>query len=212
MKDRRRCFVVAASGFALNERLGAFARRTQKPPFKGQALLHCTRRTVTYTLSSAEHYPRISKTSPKIQNLCHNKPSFNNRPSFLRLHAANQTPPGIPFSAKAHAGIARRAGRSPSEARKLPEQKPRSLRGMVGYGRPLKADPWEWKYTTSPAGSSGGSAEGASEGRQPLTGPHLPPAAQAAQTKIKKTPRARRAQKPSLKEQARFLLYEAAAT
>ena len=42
----------------------------------------------------------------------------------------------------------------------------------------------------SPAGSSGGSAEGASEGRQPLTGPHLPPAAQAAQTKVKKSPRA----------------------
>ncbi len=42
----------------------------------------------------------------------------------------------------------------------------------------------------SPAGSSGGSAEGASEGRQPLTGPHLPPAAQAAQIKSsKKAPR-----------------------
>ena len=37
----------------------------------------------------------------------------------------------------------------------------------------------------SPAGSSGGSAEGASEGRQPLTGPRLPPAAQAAQIKSK---------------------------
>ena len=47
----------------------------------------------------------------------------------------------------------------------------------------------------SPAGSSGGSAEGASEGRQPLTGPHLPPAAQAAKTKFTKKPRARRATK-----------------
>ena len=153
----------------------------------------------------------FQRTGPKPK-ISFNEPACNNRPSFQRLHVANQTLPVIPFNAKAHAGIARRAGRSPSEARKLPEQKPRSPRGMVGYGRPLKADPWEWKYTTSPAGSSGGSAEGASEGRQPLTGPHLPPAAQAAQTKIKKSPRARRAQKPSLKEQARFLLYEAAAT
>ncbi len=47
----------------------------------------------------------------------------------------------------------------------------------------------------SPAGSSGGSAEGASEGRQPLTGPRLPPAAQAAKTKFTKKPRARRATK-----------------
>ena len=36
----------------------------------------------------------------------------------------------------------------------------------------------------SPAGWSGGSAEGASEGRQPLTGPRLPPP-QAAQIKYK---------------------------
>ena len=35
---------------------------------------------------------------------------------------------------------------------------------------------------TSPAGLSGGSAEGAEEGRQPLTGPHLPPP-EAAKTK-----------------------------
>ena len=174
MRDRRRCLVAAASGFALNERLGASARRTQKPPFKGQALLHCTRRTVTYTLSSAEHYPRISKTSPKIQNLCHNKPSFNNRPSFLRLHAANQTPPGIPFSAKAHAGIARRAGRSPSEARKLPEQKPRSPRGMVGYGRPLKASPWECGIYDKPSGVVRGECRGGLGG---AAAPNRPPSA-----------------------------------
>ena len=84
---------------------------------------------------------------------------------------------------------------------------------MVGYGRTLKADPWEWRYTTSPAGLSGGSAEGASEGRQPLTGPHLPPAAQAAQTTEKESPRACRAQKPPLKGQAlAFLSLAAAAT
>ena len=128
----------------------------------------------------------FQRTGPKPK-ISFNEPACNNRPSFQRLHVANQTLPVIPFTAKAHAGIARRGGRSPSVARKLPEQKPRSPRGMVGYGRPLKADPWEWKYTTSPAGSSGGSAEGASEGRQPLTGPHLPPP-EAAQTREKEKP------------------------
>ena len=108
-----------------------------------------------------------------------------------------------PFSAKAYSGIARRAGRSPSEARKLPEQKPRSPRGVRAYGKPLRANPWEWREATSPAGSSGGSAEGASEGRQPLTGPHLPPP-EAAQTTNNKGLRACRAQKPPLKGQARL--------
>ena len=129
-------------------------------------------------------------------------------PSPSPQHAFSQQPDSIPetscsqpdaldlpFSAKAHDGIARRAGRSPSTARKLPEQKPRSPRGMVEYGKPSGANPWERRGTTSPAGSSGGSAEGASEGRQPLTGPHLPPVAQAAQTKLQKNPRARRAHK-----------------
>ena len=84
---------------------------------------------------------------------------------------------------------------------------------MVGYGRPLKADPWEWKYTTSPAGSSGGSAEGASEGRQPLTGPHLPPVAQAAQIEENESFRTRRVQTPPFKGQAlAFFLLVAVAT
>ena len=135
---------------------------------------------IPYHQQSITHVSQ--RPAQKFRTFVTASPSFNNRPSFQRLHVANQTPPVIPFNAKAHAGIARRAGRSPSGARKLPEQKPRSPRGMVGYGRPLKAAPWEWKYTTSPAGSSGGSAEGASEGRQPLTGPNLPPAAQAAKT------------------------------
>ena len=104
------------------------------------------------------------------------------KPESFGTSSANQTSPVLSFNAKPPVGIARRAGRSPSAARKLPKRKPRSPRGMVGSGKPLRATPWEWGYTTSPAGSSGGSAEGASEGRQPLTGPHLPPAAQAAQT------------------------------
>jgi len=83
-------------------------------------------------------------------------------------------------------GIARCGGRSPSVARKLPKQRPRSPRVVTETEKPLLgATPWERRYTTSPAGSSGGSAEGASEGRQPLTGPHLPPP-EAAQTKQSK--------------------------
>ena len=85
-------------------------------------------------------------------------------------------------------GIARRGGRSPSAARKLPQQRPRSPRGIMVYGKPLAASPWEWRYTTSPAGSSGGSAEGAEEGRQPLTGPHLPPPEAAKTKELKKFP------------------------
>ena len=63
------------------------------------------------------------------------------KPESFGISSANQTSPVLSFKAKAHAGIARRAGRSPSAARKLPQQKPRSPRGMVGYGRPLKAAP-----------------------------------------------------------------------
>ena len=135
-------------------------------------------------------------------------------PSPSPQHAFSQQPDSIPetscsqpdaldlpFSAKAHDGIARRGGRSPSAARKLPKQKPRSPRGMVEYGKPSGANPWERRGTTSPAGSSGGSAEGASEGRQPLTGPHLPPP-EAAQTKKEKSPCTRRVQKSPFNGQA----------
>ena len=54
-------------------------------------------------------------------------------------------------------------------------------------------------------GASGGMQGGPRRGRSPITGPALPPAAQAAQTKIKKSPRARRAQQTPRKGQARFL-------
>ena len=100
-----------------------------------------------------------------------NKKKTMPKPKPFGTSPANQMSPALTVNVEAYAGIARRAGRSPSEARKLPKRKPRSPRGMVEYGKPLRANPWEWGYTTSPAGSSGGSAEGASEGRQPLTGP-----------------------------------------
>ena len=98
---------------------------------------------------------------------------------------------GLAYNANAHAGIARRAGRSPSEARKLPEQKPRSPRGMSETGKPKR-------------GASGGMQGGPRRGRSPITGPALPPP-EAAQTTIKKSPRARRAQKLTLEGQS--LLY-----
>ena len=104
-----------------------------------------------------------------------------------------------PFDVEAHAGIMRHLNQSPIQcegaqwhcaarreiaerSEEAPEAEAAQPSRMMEYGRPLWANPWEWRHMTSPAGSSGGSAEGASEGRQPLTGPHLPPAAQAAQT------------------------------
>ena len=82
----------------------------------------------------------------------------------------------LPCSANPPTGIARRAGRSPSEARKLPEQKPRSPRGTAKFGKPLRASPWEWGEATSPAGCFGGDARGAEKGAQPHNRPRLAPA------------------------------------
>ena len=93
------------------------------------------------------------------------------------------------FRTKPHAGIARRAGRSPSGARKLPQQGPRSPREMTERGKPQR-------------GASGGMQGGPRRGRSPITGPALPHAAQAAKTTEMKKLRARRAQKPHLKGQA----------
>ena len=156
------------------------------------------------TQAASQRTGPVSMPMPKVQPTCYNEPFLNNQPSFQRLSTANATPPKRSFNADPYAGIARREGRSPSAARKLPQQKPRSPRGMSEVGKPLKANPWEWRYATSPAGSSGGSAEGASEGRQPLTGPHLPPAAQAAQIKESKSSRVRRTQQTPLKGHALF--------
>ena len=97
--------------------------------------------------------------------------------------------PGLSSNATTNAGTARRAGRSPSEARKLPEQKPRSPRKMSEAGKPQR-------------GASGGMQGGPRRGRSPITGPALPHAAQAAQTTNKKGLRARRAQKTTLNVQA----------
>jgi hypothetical protein len=167
----------------------------------------------------AGHKSRLSEDKPALffmklplrKYRCHYAPFSNSDMRFLRLPCSQRDASQLSFKARSYAGIARRGGRSPSAARKLPKQMPRSPRGMAGTGKPLEASPWERRYTTSPAGSSGGSAEGASEGRQPLTGPHLPPP-EAVQTTQKKRPRARRAQKPSLKGQAYFILYEAPIT
>ena len=82
--------------------------------------------------------------------------------------------PNLSFNAKAHAGVARRAGRSPSAARKLPEQQPRSPREMPEAGKPQR-------------GASGGMQGGPRRGRSPITGPALP-SPEAAQTTNKKRP------------------------
>ena len=81
---------------------------------------------------------------------------------------------GLSSNATTNAGIARRGGRSPSEARKLPERKPRSPRGMSDVGK-------------SQGGASGGMQGGPRRGRSPITGPALPPP-EAAQTTNKNRP------------------------
>ncbi len=80
---------------------------------------------------------------------------------------------------KANDGIARRAGRSPerreitrAQRGKLPQQRPRSPRRLAETGKPK-------------GGASGGMQGGPRRGRSPITGPALPPAAQAAKTKSK---------------------------
>ena len=93
----------------------------------------------------------------------------------MGLHTANPTLSALSSSAIPPAGIARRAGRSPSAARKLPEQKPRSPRGMSDVGKPQR-------------GASGGMQGGPRRGRSPITGPALPPPEAAQTTKIEKPP------------------------
>ena len=83
-------------------------------------------------------------------------------------------PHGLAFNAKAHNGIARRAGRSPSEARKLPKRQTRSPREMVGYGRPMKASPWEFWMYDKPSGVVRGECRGGLGG---AAAPNRPPSA-----------------------------------
>ena len=92
-------------------------------------------------------------------------------------------------------------GDHPTEGREAPEAEAVQPSQLVVVAKPMELSGGEsvvrrgsWRKMERPAGSSGGSAEGASEGRQPLTGPHLPPAAQAAQAKTIIRPRARGAQ------------------
>ena len=148
----------------------------------------------------------------------------------MGLHTANPTPPKLSSSAIPPAGIARRAGRSPSAARKLPEQKPRSPRGMSETGKPKR-------------GASGGMQGGPRRGRSPITGPALPspeaaqtiimrkppcpqgtkitsqrtspvslplPPPEAAKIKESKSPRVRRTQHPLLKGQALLCFLQSA--
>ena len=152
----------------------------------------------------AGHTPPSQRTSPALFSLttdCQLSPHPKTRPKafatprhspavtpFLRRPHTNETPSQSmrrphdpPLNAKAHTGIARRAGRSPSEARKLPEQKPRSPRGMSNVGKPQR-------------GASGGMQGGPRRGRSPITGPALPCAAKASQLRRTAKLHARRAE------------------
>ena len=98
-------------------------------------------------------------------------------------------------------------GDHPTEGREAPEAEAVQPSQLAVVAKPTESSFggswWEsrnrWNME-SPAGSSGGSAEGASEGRQPLTGPHLPPAAQAAKTQLKKKPPRRRPEQNKMKK------------
>ena len=108
---------------------------------------------------------------------CHNKTSA---PIFHSVQNRSLAQRGIcadlSLSANPPTGIARRAGRSPSAARKLPQQKPRSPRGTVGYGRPLKASPWECGMYDKPSGVVRGECRGGLGG---AAAPNRPPSAPA---------------------------------
>ena len=93
------------------------------------------------------------------------------------------------------------AGNGRRRGRRHKEPKPTRRRGSC-VAAPEKG---KQLIRVGQRGASGGMQGGPRRGRSPITGPALPPAAQAAQTKIKKSPRARRAQQTPLKGQARFL-------
>ena len=61
---------------------------------------------------------------------------------------------------------ARREITRPKEG-KLPEQKTRSPRKMTEDGKPLKANPREWRYTTAQRGRPGGVQRGPRRGGSP---------------------------------------------
>ena len=106
-----------------------------------------------------------------------------------RLHRSS-------FKVKAYDGVARRAGRSPSVARKLPKQMPRSPSQSAVVGKP-------W-------GVNGGSAEGASRGgAAPFTGPFCPRRRRPKQKKRKAAVPAGRT-KPHLKGQALLNFFQSA--
>ena len=118
---------------------------------------------------------------------------------------------GIAFSAKSHAGIARRAGRSPREARKLPEQEPRSPREMAERGKPFKGHSVRVEIDDKPSGVVRGECRGGLGG---AAAPNRPPSAArraGGPNQIKEKPSCPQAHKPHLKGKAQFFLPEAAA-
>ena len=135
------------------------------------------------------------------------------KPESFGTSPANQMSPGLSFRVFTHGGIARRAGRSPSAARKLPEQKPRSPRRMVGTGKPLRASPWEWRDTTKPSGVVRGECRGGLGG---AAAPNRPPSAArragGPSNRKEKPPCPQGAENTSRRTDPDFLLLVAAAT
>ena len=129
----------------------------------------------------AGHKSRLSEDKPCFilfeaplrKCRCHYAPCSNSDMQLPQI-PHSQRDARLSFRAKAYAGIARRGGRSPSAARKLPEQRPRSPRGMVGYGRPLKASPWECGIYDKPSGVVRGECRGGLGG---AAAPNRPPSA-----------------------------------
>ena len=102
----------------------------------------------------------------------------NNRSLTIKCHSCDflqQTDAfDLSSNAKSYAGIARREGRSPSAARKLPERQPRSPRKMSDVGKPLKTGPWECGIYDIPSGVVRGECRGGLGG---ATAPNRPPSA-----------------------------------
>ena len=98
------------------------------------------------------------------------------------LFPMRQTPPPPIHreSARWHCAARREITERSEEA---PEAKAAQPSRNDGIWKALEGLPVRVEIYESPAGSSGGSAEGASEGRQPLTGSLLPPAAQAVSSR-----------------------------
>ena len=118
--------------------------------------------STAFQANKAEKPPCPRTQQPSLKDL-----------TFEAPHLKPTRRPSPSFNAKAHAGVAWRAGRSPSVARKLPKQKTRSPRAMTEYRKPVKVIPWEWRDTKA-SGVVRGECRGGLGG---AAAPNRPPSA-----------------------------------